>query len=492
MVIFRRLGAVLTAATVAVSFGAAPAAGTGRGHGSGAGHEPGNTSGHGSGSGHGHGPGGSGGPGAPGVGDDYFPVAGNGGYDVLHYGLDIRYDPASRAFAGVATLDVRATDRLSRFNLDLRGFEVRSVTVDGRPARFDRDGQELRISPKRGLARGERFTVVVRYDGTTGRPTDIEGALYGWVSTPDGAFVANEPDGASTWYPVNDHPTDKASYDFRITVPAGRTAVANGELVDRRTREGWTTYVWRARDPMASYLSTASVGDYDLRYSRGPGGLPIIDAVDRDLGPEAAAGLARTKEMIAYFSGLFGRYPFSSYGAIVDDDSDAGYALETQTRPIYSGPPSESTVAHELAHQWYGNSVSPASWREIWLNEGFASYAEWLWEEHAGGRTAQARFDTTYARPATAGIWNPPPGDPGASNLFAGSVYTRGAMTLHALRTKIGDRAFFNLLRTWYSANRDSTASTADFVRLAERTSRRQLDDFFQVWLYTPGKPISW
>ncbi|MBF9134828.1 M1 family metallopeptidase [Plantactinospora sp. S1510] len=471
MVISRRVGAVVVAATVTLSLGATPAAATGRG------------------SGHG---GAGGGPGAPGAGDNYFPAAGNGGYDVLHYGLDIRYEPSSRAFVGVATIDARATERLSRFNLDLRGFEVRSVTLDGRSARYDRDGQELRVSPARGLARGERFTVVVRYDGTTGRPTDAEGALYGWVSTPDGSFVANEPDGASTWYPVNDHPTDKAGYDFRITVPAGKTAVANGELLDQRTSKGWTTFVWRARDPMASYLSTASVGDYDLRRSTGPHGLPIIDAVDRDLGPDAADGLARTREMISFFADLFGRYPFTSYGAIVDDDSDAGYALETQTRPIYSGPPSEGTVAHELAHQWYGNSVSPARWQDIWLNEGFASYAEWLWEEHTGGPTAQQQFDTAYARPATAGFWNPPPGDPGATNLFAGSVYTKGAMTLHALRTKIGDRAFFTLLRTWYSANRNGTASTADLVRLAEKVSKRQLDGFFQTWLYTPGKPTSW
>lgn len=196
--------------------------------------------------------------------------------------------------------------------------------------------------------------------------------------------------------------------------------------------------------------------------------------------------------MIAYFNELFGRYPFTSFGAIVDDDEDAGYALETQTRPIYSGPPSEGTVAHELAHQWFGNSVSPERWQEIWLNEGFATYAEWLWTEHTGGTTAAARFDTYYARPDTSGIWNPPPGDPGADNLFAGSVYTKGAMTLQALREKIGDRAFFTLLRTWYAANRDGTVGTADFVRLAERVSGQRLNAFFQTWIYTPGKPTTW
>jgi aminopeptidase N len=431
-------------------------------------------------------------PGAPGAGDAYFPLAGNGGYDVEHYSLHIRYDPATRAFAGVADLRVRATASLSSFNLDLRGFTVRSVTVDRRRATATRDGQELTVSPRRALKKGERFNVSIRYDGTTGRPVDNTGVLYGWVSTPDGAFVANEPEGASTWYPVNDHPTDKATYDFRVTVPAGKTAVANGELVDRRTANGWTTWVWRARDPMASYLSMAAVGDYELRQRRGPRGLPIIDAIDRDLGPEADDGLARTDEMIEYFSRLFGHYPFSSYGAVVDDDTDAGYALENQTRPIYSGPPGESTVAHELAHQWFGNSVSPNRWREIWLNEGFATYAEWLWQEQTGGPTAAEQFDDEYARPATSPFWTLPPGDPGAENLFAGTVYSRGAMTLQALREKIGDRDFFALLRAWYAKNRDTTAGTADLIALAERIARQDLDPFFRTWLYTPGKPAAW
>ncbi|MEV4759969.1 M1 family metallopeptidase [Micromonospora sp. NPDC049559] len=430
--------------------------------------------------------------GAPGAGDDYFPLAGNGGYDVSHYDLDIRYEPATRAFTGAATISARATARLSRFNLDLRGFTVRSVRVDGRPARFDRDGQELRISPRSGLSRGERFTVSVTYDGTTGRPTDNTGALYGWVSTPDGSFVANEPEGAATWYPVNDHPTDKASYDFEITVPAGKTAVANGEPRGQYTRDGWTTFRWHAADPMASYLATASIGDYDLRRSVGPRGLPIIDAVDRDLGPTGDDGLARTAEMIDYFGQLFGPYPFSSFGAIVDDDEDPGYALETQTRPIYAGPPSQSTVAHELAHQWFGDSVTPARWQEIWLNEGFATYASWLWEEHTGGRTAAARFASLHAQPETASLWNPPPGDPGAVELFAGSVYNKGAMTLQALRAKIGDAAFFALLRAWYAGHRGGNVSTSDFVRLAEKISRQQLNGFFRTWLYTPGKPTTW
>jgi aminopeptidase N len=431
-------------------------------------------------------------PGAPGVGDAYFPLAGNGGYDVAHYDLTIRYTPATRAFSGEAEIEARSSQSLSRFNLDLRGFTVRSVLVDGKAAAFSRDGQELTVTPRRELRRGSAFKVKVTYDGTTGQPTDNTGALYGWVSFDDGAFVANEPEGASTWYPVNDHQTDKATYDFTITVPDGKTAVANGELVSRHTDRGWTTFRWHARDPMASYLSTASIGDYDLRLRRGPHGLPIIDAIDRDLPADAADGLARTAEIIDYFNGVFGRYPFSSAGGIIDDDEDAGYALETQTRPIYSGPPDESTVAHELAHQWYGNAVSPSLWRDIWLNEGFATYAEWLWEEHNGGVTAAAQFDQLYARPDTASLWRNVVADPGAENLFVSSVYNKGALTLQALREKIGDRDFFALLTAWYAVHRDSDADTGDFIALAEKISRQKLRPFFQTWLYTAGKPATW
>ncbi|MGH8869022.1 MAG: M1 family metallopeptidase [Actinomycetes bacterium] len=431
-------------------------------------------------------------PGSPGVGDGYFPLAGNGGYDVRHYGLTVRFDPATRDFASTTAISARATDDLSSFNLELRGWTIRSLTVDGKQAGYTRDGQELTVSPRPKLKDGDRFRVVVRYDGQSGRPTDIEGVLYGWVSMPDGSFVANEPEGASTWYPVNDHPTDKARYDFRVTVPEGKTAVANGDLVGQRTRNGWTTWRWHADELMASYLSTASVGDYDLHTYETDDGLPIIDAVDRDLPATADHGLARVPEMIAFFEDVVGPYPFGSYGAIVDDDEDAGYALETQTRPVYSGAPGEGTVAHELSHQWLGNSVSPGRWQDIWLNEGFATYAEWLWEEHTGGATTAEQFDTNYARPLTSSIWSRPAGDPGAEHLFSTPVYDKGAMTLQALREKIGDDAFFATLRAWYAENRDSTVTTPDFVALAERESGQQLDAFFTTWLYEAGKPVSW
>ncbi len=434
-------------------------------------------------------------PGGPGAGDAYFPFAGNSGYDAVHYDLDVRYQPPAPAPApltgrldAVATVTIVPTRHLTSFNLDLRGLDVESVVVKNRPAAFTREGDELIVTPKTILPRGQAVDVVVTYGGATGRPVDIEGALYGWVTTRDGAMVASEPDGSMTWFPVSDHPTDKATYDVAVAVPAGLVAVGNGDLVGSATAGGWTTWEWASREPMASYLVTASVGNYELRQTTAPGGLPLIDAIDRDLAPAASAGLAQTAEMIALFETEFGPYPFSSYGAIVDDDS-VGYALETQTRPIYSRNASEGTVAHELAHQWLGNSVSPARWQDIWLNEGWASYAEWLWSEHDGRTTAAENFADVMATPATSSFWQTMIADPGPLGLFAGAVYDRGAATLYALRLEIGEDAFGALSREWPARYKDSAATTDDLQALAEELSGQDLEEFFDVWVWKAGKP---
>ena len=432
-------------------------------------------------------------PGSPTGRDPYFPAAGNGGYEVEDYDLTFDYTPTTRALTATAVLTVNAQATLSQFNLDLRDLVVSSVTVDGAAAAFSQADGELVITPAAALPDGSEFEVVVEYGGTTGQPLDNTGALYGWVSFSDGAFVANEPEGASTWYPVNDVPYDKATYTFTVTVPDGTTAVANGDLVDTASAGGRTTFTWRADDPMASYLSMAASGNYTLTTETTPSGLPIVNAVDDDLTPAekttAATRLALQPDMIAYFESVFGPYPFSSYGAVIDDDEDAGYALENQTRPIYSGVPSESTIAHELAHQWYGNKITLKQWKDIWLNEGFATYAEWMWSEHRGLTTAQGEFDTVYSRPATSPFWGIVVADPGATNLFASPIYDRGAAFLHALRLTVGDPAFLSILQKWAARPASVPVTTADLLKLSETVSGQQLDDLFDDWLYQIGKP---
>jgi aminopeptidase N len=407
-----------------------------------------------------------------------------------------------------------ATQDLDSFNLDLRGMDVQAVKVNGQRVREvpppapgdvpagpgywqvqDDDARvwELTIQPRPKLKQGQTARVVVSYDGDTVRPEDIEGALYGWVTTRDGAMVVGEPEGSMTWYPVSDHQSDKATYSFAITVPEGKVAVANGlPSGDPVTADGWTTWSWDAPDEQASYLTTASVGDYDLRISQTPRGLPVIDAVDDNLTPANAAateaGLALQADMIAFLEDTFVPYPFITNGSIVDDDT-VGYALETQTRLVYSRAAREFTVVHELAHQWFGNAVSPQRWQDIWLNEGWATYVEWLWSEATGGDSALANFDGIMAIPADDEFWDLAIADPGPLGLFLGGIYDRGAATLHALRAQVGDDAFFAATREWLTRDDDSTATTEDFQSVFEEVSGQDLGSFFDVWVHTPTKP---
>lgn len=433
--------------------------------------------------------------GATGGGDPYFPAAGNGGYDVLNYKLTLDYAPATRALAATAVIKANATSALSTFSLDLRDLTVSKVKVDGRVATFSQADGELVITPDVALVQGQQFVVTVVYGGTTGQPEDNTGAFYGWVSYDDGAFVANEPEGASTWYPVNDVPYDKATYKFSVTVPDGTTAVANGDLLSQSSTAGKTTYTWLATDAMASYLSMVATGDYTLTSSVTPTGLKIIDAVDDDLSTEdqmaAAEVLALQPAMISFFESSFGPYPFTSFGAVIDDDTDAGYALENQTRPIYSGVPSDSTVAHELAHQWYGNKVTLKQWKDIWLNEGFATYAEWMWDESQGNGTIQENFDYVLSIPETNSFWTVPVADPGAENLFDAATYLRGGAFLQALRITIGDDAFAAMLLQWAGRSASVPVTTADLLALSESLSGQELDGLFDAWLYQPTKPAA-
>ncbi len=641
-------------------------------------------------------------PGASGVGDPYYPLDGNGGYDVQNYDLDLRYDPGTDVLTGTATITASAIQNLSSFDLDLVGLDVRSVTVGGKAATFSRQGQELVITPSRGISRKDRFTVVVRYDGV---PQTLEDGS-GFIATDDGFIVAGQPHGAAYWFPANDHPTDKAAFSFEVTVPAGLEAVANGKLDGKKTRNGWTTWEWEAKEPMATYLATVNVGQFEIdAYQRN--GIKFWDAIDPDLlkpvaapttgtslaisgqanssyqrlsrtihvpaqgatlsftvtrgtepewdfffveahtagqddwttladqnghtssdtgrscpgwqsihpflahyqtangdgtcssagtsgqwnaatgssapevwkvalpagtardvelslsyasddveqgsgvfiddvvvstgegntsfeadsspldgwtvagpppgspgntadwragtaadlppplGAVARGSFKRQPEILSFLARSFGPYPFSTGGGIVDD-APLGFALETQTRPIYSsvffGDPvsGDGVVVHENAHQWYGDSLAVAQWKHIWLNEGFATYAEWLWTEREGLGTAQETFDFLYdGFPADDDFWALPIGDPGAGHEFDGPVYSRGGMTLHALRVTVGDDAFFRILRQWSKANAGGNVTTDQFVALAEKVSGQELSPLFDAWLFSPTKPVA-
>ncbi|CAN5342511.1 M1 family metallopeptidase [soil metagenome] len=431
-------------------------------------------------------------PGAAGIGDDYWPLDGNGGIDVLHYDIDDAYDFATGRLEGVTTLQIRATQALSRFQLDFL-LPVSWVTVDGQAATVTRpEPHELQIAPVTTVAEGATFTVEVTYAGD---PTPLGYAgEQNWTATDAEVITMNEPHMAPWWFPANDHPTDKATYDITITGPATHQVVSNGLLIDRTEDGDLATTHWRSTDPMASYLAFFALGRYEIAQGTRDG-LPWYVAVSRELPAPtrraAIRSLTRSPELTGWLARRLGRYPFESTGGVATT-IEVGFALENQTRPTYSGYSStqHSTVVHELAHQWFGDSVSVRRWRDIWLNEGFATFMEAAYAEKHHGPAAQksllAQYDQLSQDDA---FWRLDLADPGAGHLFDAPVYVRGGMALQALRHRIGNRDFWSLIRTWVRTRRYGNGAVTQFERLAEKTSGTDLDRFFRVWLRAPRAP---
>ncbi|MFF5768078.1 M1 family metallopeptidase [Streptomyces tanashiensis] len=428
-------------------------------------------------------------PGAAGLRDPFFPKLGNGGYDVSHYNLTLAYDPASGRLDGTTEITARAGQDLSAFNLDLAGLTVRGATVDGAPAACNRAGNELTLRPHEEIPEGAEFRATVTYTGVPEPLTDADGSKEGWLRTAGGAVAVGEPAGSMTWFPGNHHPSDKASYDVTLTLPTGTDGFSNGIRTARRTEpDGRVTTEWHSAEPMASYLATVAIGRYETGTATALGSVPVLTAAE----PPVAAGSATLRGeipgILARQVERFGPYPFSAAGAIVTRDGTLGYALETQTRPVFpSSSFDRTTLVHELAHQWFGNSVTPADWRDIWLNEGFATYAEWLYSEEYEHVPARTHFARAFAQDANWAF--PPAAPPSAENLFDPPVYQRGAMVLHKLRETVGDRVFDEILRGWPAKYRHANATTDDFTAYAESVAGRDLDALWDVWLYGDEKP---
>jgi aminopeptidase N len=433
-----------------------------------------------------------------GLGDSRYPELGNGGYDVAHYTVDLTFDPEPNTINALVTIEATATESLDAFSLDFVGFTITSLTVDDEPAEFDRVDKELIVRLPAVVADGDRFVTTIAYNGTP-QPVLSQALPFevGWRTDDTGiSYVVAEPDGGRSWLPLNDHPSDKATYTFLITVPEPLVAAANGTLRERITDLGWSTWVWESSDLMASYLATVVIGDLEIvvdEPSASTSGVPVRNVLPPDLAAALPTPLERQGEMIAFFSELFGPYPFDEYGIAVVEDFEA--ALENQTLSIFGRSlvdfPAlfETVLVHELAHQWFGNSVTPADWGDIWLNEGFATYAEWLWIEHTKGRAALDATVTGERNRLALAANLRPPGDPAAEDLFSISVYVWGGLTLHALRLEIGDEDFFETLRAYYATYEDSIATTEDFIAVAEGVSGTDLSDLFDKWLYSESIP---
>ncbi len=433
-------------------------------------------------------------PGASGIGDPYFPQDGNGGYDVAHYDIHDTYRIRTGALSGWTDVKARATQDLSSLHLDLV-LTPDAVTVDGRRARYAKAGQhELTVTPAAPIPRGTAFVVRVRYHGTPSRVAWAGKKPF--LRSPDETMATNEPHIAPWWFPANDHPRDKATYDVTVRVPRGSQAISNGQKVSRTTAGGWTSWHWRMRQPMASYLAFFAAGRFRIQHGVSHG-LPWTNAVSRVFSKKAQNQQLRlmrsTPGIVAWLETQFGRYPFSSVGGVVTS-LFSGFALENQGRPTYpflgTGHEAHTVVVHELAHQWFGDQVSVQRWRDIWLNEGFATWVEWRYDETHGRQSAARRLQSEYAaRPAGDAFWRVPVADPGAQRMFGQPVYLRGAMTLQALRQRIGSTAFFRVLRAWVRQRAYGNGSTEQFEALAEEVSGKDLGGFFHAWLRSPTRP---
>jgi aminopeptidase N len=437
--------------------------------------------------------------GAPGLGDPDYSDYGNSGYDVSHYDIRLRYTPSEDRLAGATTLTLTSDIHLSRFNLDF-ALAVSEVTVNGEQAMFAREGaHELAITPAVSLPAGAEAQVVVRYEDVPSR-VRVQGVRRsGWWRTADGAIGAGAPENAWWWYPSNDHPTDKATYTVTVTVPEGITVISNGvqTMAPAAAEQGWLTWSWQSSKPQQPHVTLLVMGDYELVESKIESGLPIIFAYSKRVDVQAARPvLELTEQIVRWEETLFGPYPFEALGGVISPSDGINYALETQTRPIYPisyfslRDGGATVIAHENAHQWFGDSTAVKRWRDVWLSEGFATYAEWLYSEDQGNGTTQELFDANYARYAPGDpFWQVVIGDPGKDRVFDIAVYNRGAMTLHELRLAVGDDKFFEILRMWTDTRRHANGSIDDFMGLCEMASGKELKELFEVWLFTAGKP---
>jgi len=426
--------------------------------------------------------------------DPYLPQNGNFGYTVSRYELDLEYKVAINRLSGTATITAVTSVELGEFTLDLsNALSVSRVSVNGkRAARFSCRGGKLRIVLGSKLPTGAAMSVVIRYGGNP-RPLRTLWGEVGFEELTDGALVAGQPNGAASWFPCNDHPSAKAAFRIQISTESAYRAIANGKLVSSRARASQTVWTYEQPEPTSTYLVTLQIGVYEqVRLARTP--VPIRAALPARLKDNFDHDFARQPDMMELFIELFGPYPLADGYTVVVTDDALEIPLEAQGISIFGANhctgtrASERLIAHELAHQWFGNSVTARRWRDIWLHEGFASYAEWLWSERSGGRScdALARYHHDQLRQKPQDLLL---ADPGPQAMFDDRVYKRGALTLHALRGQLGDEKFFALLKDWTTRYRHGTAITEDFTGLAANYSDESLRPLWDAWLYSTEVP---
>ncbi len=438
--------------------------------------------------------------GGDGIGDVLYPPLGNPGVDVVHYDVALAIDPTGGTIDGVVSAEIELTEPRDEITLDAVELDVANVEVNGRTVAHRVEEEELRI-PLGGVAEsGDVLDVTVTYTARPSAGLSAAGPPGGWFADATGTYVLNEPDLLRTWMPANDHPTDKATWEFTLTVPDEMVAVANGRLVGRGgDGEPW---VWRHDDPMATYLVLVATGDYEIvetgSVPGGPDGeIELVHAVPRGEGERMAEYFSITERQLEFFADLFGPYPLDGYGLAIIDSSP-GLAMETMSRSLFSridltGDTFDRLdhllLAHEISHQWFGNTVTPAQWQDIWLNEGFATYAQWLWLEEVQLADLEAEADEALS--FVRQVATVPIAAPEIPQLFGVEVYDGGAVALHALRATIGDEQFFAVVRSWVQDNVGASLTTGDFIAHADRVSGVDLTQWADDWLYADIVPAA-
>lgn len=423
--------------------------------------------------------------------DSYVPGHGDTVFDAVHYDLTLTYDVDGNRLTGTARIECVAREDLDELSFDLFHLNVSKVTLDGHSTKHRVRRGKVVLRPDRGMPKGQKFSVSVRYSGHPAPVRTRHLGAAGWEELKDGSIVAAQPHGAPSWFPCNDRPSNKATYRISVSAPAGYRVVSNGVLNRRRVRSGSATWVYDQDEPMATYLAAVHVGRYEIRSFDGP--VSTFAVLPRRLLRRYGVAFGRQPEMVKAFSDLFGPYPFPSYTVVITDD-DLEMPLEAQGLATFGanflkpGWDAERLVAHELAHQWFGNSLTLRHWKDIWLHEGFACYAEWLWSERSGGPSAHEHAVGHHAR-LTGLKQDLLLSDPGPELMFDDRVYKRGALLLHALRLTLGDDCFFEVLRGWAQTHAHSTINTDALVEFVNAQATIDVSALFEDWLNREALP---
>ncbi|WP_151641213.1 M1 family metallopeptidase [Corynebacterium sp. 11A] len=440
----------------------------------------------------------------PGTRDRYTGVDFNLGFHIRHYDLDLTYRVMPNHLSGTATLDVLSYLPLQQLTLDFaRTLTVRRITAQGvggaqvKVKKFRHRGDnKVVVLFDREIPADTEFSLAISYFGNP-QPINSRWGEIGWEETDAGALVASQPHGAHSWFPCDDTPDEKARYDIRITADNPFSVICTGVLVDTQRNNSTTSWHYRVQEPMATYLASVQIGEFSTIPLGSAAGVPVTAYAPAALRQRVLHDFADQARMLEFYAELFGPYPFPDYRVVITADQ-LEIPLEAHGLSIFGANHAdgrrtwERLIAHELSHQWFGNSLGVAQWDDIWLNEGFACYCEWLWFEHSTGTPAEH-----YAREHYRGLQQKPQdlflADPGPQHMFDDRLYKRGAVFVHALRLLLGDAAFFAALRDYARRDRHGVVEPVDLFNIlrAHLAPERhaELEQLRSAWLLSLPLP---